>query len=59
MLDTVVRLLSNLGWLEHVNLKFESYDRLVLALSSSLNVDWVGAYKGKEVMITLGCLIMM
>ena len=43
MLDTVVRFLRNLDWLEHVNLKFESYDRLVLVFSSSLNVDSVGA----------------
>jgi len=52
MFDDVVELLGNLGRLNYVNLKCESYVRLVLQVLSRLHIDWAGSYKGKEVFIT-------
>jgi len=39
MLDDVVTLLSNLGWMEYVQMSCVSYDWLILEFLSSLNVN--------------------
>jgi len=52
MLDNVVALLSNLGWMEYVERNCVSYDRLIIAFLSSLNVDWFGSYRVQEVLIS-------
>jgi len=46
MLDDMVSLLSNLGWLEYVEMNYVSYDQLVIEFLSSLHEDCVGLYKG-------------
>jgi len=57
MLDDVVAVLSNLGWMENVEMNCVSYDRLILEFLCSLNVDRVGSYKVQEVLIHFEFLI--
>ena len=52
MLDDVVTLLTNLGWLEYVEMKCVSYDWLIIEFFSSLNVDWASSHRVQEVLIT-------
>ena len=46
MLDDVVTLLTNLGWLEYVEMKCMAYDWLIFEFLSLLNVDWASLYRG-------------
>jgi len=39
MLDDMVALLGNLGWMEYVEMQCVSYNQLVIEFLSSLNVD--------------------
>ena len=52
MLDDFVTLLSNLGWMEYIEMNCVSYDRLIIEFLSSLNVDWAGLYMAQEVLIS-------
>ena len=51
ILDDIVTLLGNLGWLGYVEMKCVSCNDLVLKLLSSLHVDQVESYRGNEVLI--------
>ena len=46
MLDDVLALLSNLGWMEYEEMSCVSYDQLIIESLSFLHVDWVGSYRG-------------
>ena len=48
LLDDVVLLHMNLGWLDYVNLKCQSYDSLMLEFLSPLNIDWPGFIRLKK-----------
>ena len=52
MLDDIVALFRNLGWLEYVEMKYVAYNWLVVEFLSLLNVDWVSLYRCQEVLIT-------
>jgi len=52
LLDDVVALHRNLGWMDYVAMKCISYDWLISTFLSSLHVDWVRKYNGEEVLIS-------
>ena len=52
MFDDVVTLLSNLGWMEYVEMNCVYYDYLIIEVLGSLNVNWVGSYRGQVVLIS-------
>ena len=56
MSNDIRDLLGNLGWLDYVDMKNVSYDRLMLEFLCSLHVDWDGSYGDNKVLIHLKCL---
>jgi len=52
MLDDIVILMSNLDWMEYVEMKCMSYDKLIITFLNSLNVDWASSHGGHKVLIS-------
>ena len=52
LLDDMINLIRNLGWVEYVKMQCTSYNYLMLEFLSSLNVDWDDKYRGDEVEVT-------
>ena len=42
MLDDVVKLLTNLNYMEYIEMKCVSYDWWIVEFLSSLHMDWAG-----------------
>jgi len=51
LLDDLLTLLGRLGWTDYINMKYTSYDRVMVEFLSSLAVDLDGRYNDQEVVI--------
>ena len=56
LLDGMMGLIRNLGWMEYIRMQCTSYDYLMLEFLSSSNMNWDSQYRGQEVGITFACL---